>query len=110
MNKRLNGGVRDIHPNNERRVWEIFFNKTLHGDDFPKTHESKIEVEWPDGVYRGKIGIKPNNDIYLWIDAFHMASGRDHKVPDLCERHGFGRVGEIEFEVVVPKKRYRVVC
>ena len=41
MNKRLNGGVRDIHPNNERRGWEIFFNKTLHGDDFPKTHERR---------------------------------------------------------------------
>ena len=109
MNKRLNGGVRDIHPNNERRVWEIFFNKTLHGDDFPKTHESKIEVEWPDGTYRVMVGIKPNNPVYLRTAAHHVQTGRADRVSDLCAKHGFGRACEIEFEVLVPKLRYRVV-
>lgn len=113
MNKRLKGKVRDTQPNGKNRNWEIYFDKKLYGDDFPATHESVIEVEWPDGAYQVLVGIGDKNPIYLRTPANHMDYVRKDRIPDLYERHGLGRVGEIDFNryfyVYEPQRALEVI-
>ena len=98
-----------VDPNGKVRRWEIYFDPKEFGDDFPSQHEAMIDVEWPDSTYRIKVGIKPGNPIYFRSPAARVAGGQDTRVTDLCVKHGFGRVGEIRLQVVVPREKFRVV-
>mgnify|MGYP006252208787 CR=1 FL=1 len=105
----LFGRTRDIEPNGQERRWEIYFDKKAYADLFPSEHKAWIELEWPSGVYRTRVGLKPNNPIYLWSGAQPVGSGIRTRVTDLLTLNSMDRAGSITFEVIVPNHRYRVV-
>jgi hypothetical protein len=107
--KTLIGRVRDTQAKGKTRNWEVIFDRAAYGADFPQKHESPIEVEWPSGTFRCLVGIKPSNPIYLRQPAARVDGIGGTRMTDLCVKHGLGRDGPIQFEVVVPKQRYRVV-
>lgn len=102
------GKIRNIHPSNPEPTWEVCFDPALHADDFPSTHESWVELEWPSGTYRSMVGIKAGNWIYLRTAAVSVDGSRETRVSDLCRLHGLGRSGPIKVEVLENKRRYRV--
>ena len=105
----LTGAVRDIEPNARDRRWEVYFDRSTYGADFPREHKAEIEVEWPSGVFRSTIGLTPDNPIYLHTAAVSDDARASTRVTDLCAKHGFGRAGPIRFEVAVPRRRFRVL-